>query len=54
MHIKSLMDILLSTDAYSGTNLIGQYQSQLTKDVAEVLKQYERDNIYLGNLDGFK
>ena len=33
---------------HGAKNLLGQYQSGLMKDLAEVLKLYEKDNIYLG------
>lgn len=44
---RRLMDVLAETEL-GGKNMLGQYQSPVIKGLAEVLKMYEKDNIYLG------
>ena len=45
---KTLLDLLSGQEAYNAKNLIGQYQNSAMKDLNDVVKQYEKENIYLG------
>ncbi|OQV16801.1 putative CDK5RAP3-like protein [Hypsibius exemplaris] len=47
LHCKTLSQALADTTEHGGKNLLGQYQSSVMKDLAEVLKLYEKDSIYL-------
>lgn len=42
------MEILKETEADS-KNIFGFYSSQRMKDWQEIIKLYEKDNVYLGN-----
>ncbi|EEB12105.1 conserved hypothetical protein [Pediculus humanus corporis] len=48
-HCKKIIDILKETEINS-KNLFGQYTSQRMKDWVEIVKLYEKDNIYLGEV----
>lgn len=45
-HCQKIVEILKETEADS-KNLFGRYGSQRMKDWQEILKCYEKDNIYL-------
>ena len=47
-HCKRIVEILKETEADS-KNIFGFYSSQRMKDWQEIIKLYEKDNVYLGN-----
>ncbi|GAU95508.1 hypothetical protein RvY_07112 [Ramazzottius varieornatus] len=47
---KQLLDLLSGKEAYNSKNMIGQYQNPVTKDLNDVVKQYEKENIHLAEL----
>lgn len=47
VHVKKIVD-LLSKDSESGKkNFFGQYSNEMTKEWSDIMKLYEKDNIYL-------
>lgn len=48
-HCLRIVDILKETEAES-KNIFGRYSSQRMKDWQEIVKLYEKDNVYLGKL----
>lgn len=45
-HCQKIVDVLRETEA-SSKNMFGRYSSQRMKDWQEILKIYEKDNVYL-------
>lgn len=45
---KHIIEILKNTDK-SSKNIFGQYTSKRFQDWQEILKLYQKDNVFLGN-----
>lgn len=48
-HCQEIVNILKQTEA-SSKNLFGQYSSKRMQDWQEIIKLYEKENVYLGEV----
>jgi hypothetical protein len=48
-HCKEILEALIKSGEPQERNLFGQYQSKRMRDWMEILKRYERNNVFLGD-----